>query len=134
MDYFNKLHSPFSELPHSHYNTPFLLEKLLFKLSKKWIAGYNIDDALSCGLNANERGLKCIINYLGEDFKIPEIVKNTVIEYTKLINKMRSKNVQGSVSIKPTQIGLSIDYNFCLNHLLEIISVAKKNQIFIFLM
>ncbi|HET8857495.1 MAG TPA: proline dehydrogenase family protein [Nitrososphaeraceae archaeon] len=133
MDYFNKI-NPFSELlPHSHFNTPFLLEKLLFKMSKKWIAGYNIDDALSYGLTANKRGLKCIINYLGEDFKNPEIVKNTVREYSKLINKMSSKNVLGSVSIKPTQIGLSIDFTYCLNNLLEIISVAKKNHIFIWI-
>ena len=133
MDYFNKLNL-FSEfLLHSHSNTPFLLEKLLFKLSKKWIAGYNIDDALSYAINANERGLKCIINYLGEDLKKPEIVKNTVIEYSKLINTMRSKKVLGSVSIKPTQIGLSIDFNYCLNNLLEIISIAKKNNIFIWI-
>jgi proline dehydrogenase len=133
MDYFNKINL-FSEfLLHSHSNTPFLLEKLLFKLSKKWIAGYNIDDALSYAINANERGLKCIINYLGEDLKKPEIVKNTVIEYSKLINTMRSKNVLGSVSIKPTQIGLSIDFNYCLNNLLEIISIAKKNNIFIWI-
>ena len=133
MDYFNKI-NPFSELLlHSHYHTPFLLEKLLFKLSKKWIAGYNIDDALSYAINANERGLKCIINYLGEDLKKLEIVKNTVIEYSKLINTMRSKNVLGSVSIKPTQIGLSIDFNYCLNNLLEIISIAKKNNIFIWI-
>jgi proline dehydrogenase len=133
MDYFNKINT-FSELLlHSHYNTPFLLEKLLFKLSKKWIAGYNIDDATSYALNANKRGLKCIINYLGEDLKKPEIVKNTVIEYLKLINTMRSKNILGSVSIKPTQIGLSIDFNYCLNNLLEIISIAKKNDIFIWI-
>lgn len=132
MDYFNKENLS-SNLPHSYHYTPFLLEKLLFKLSQKWIAGYNIEDALSCALKTNERGLKCIINYLGENFKNPEIVKNTVIEYKNLINKMRFKNIQGSVSIKPTQIGLSIDINFCLNHLLEIISIAKKNHIFIWI-
>jgi len=132
MDYFNK-ENPFSNVPHSHHATPFLLEKLLFKLSKKWISGYNINDVLNCALKANERGLKCIINYLGENFKNPDIVKNTVIEYKNLINKMRLKKIQGSVSIKPTQIGLSIDMNFCLNYLLEIISIAKKNQIFIWI-
>ena len=83
MDYFNKI-NPFSELlPHSHYNTPFLLEKLLFKMSKKWIAGYNIDDALNCGLTANKRGLKCIINFLGEDFKNPEKYSNRIFKTNK---------------------------------------------------
>ncbi|MGE0242660.1 MAG: proline dehydrogenase family protein [Nitrososphaeraceae archaeon] len=123
----------FFNLSQSLHSNSFLFEKLLFKLSKKWIAGYNIDDALNYALNANERGIKSIINYLGEDFKNEQYVKNTVIEYKNLIDRMKIANTQGSISIKPTQIGLSIDTNFCSNQLKEIISSAKKNQIFIWL-
>ena len=132
MDYLKKQNSIFN-LPFSYSTSPFLLEKFLFKLSKKWIAGYNIEEALNCAINANQKGFKSIINYLGEDLKNPEIVKNTVTEYKKLINKMKSKKIKGSISIKPTQIGLSIDVNYCLNNLLEIISIAKKNHIFIWI-
>lgn len=132
MDYLKKQNSIFN-LPFSYSTSPFLLEKFLFKLSKKWIAGYDIEEALNCAINANQRGFKSIINYLGEDLKNPEIVKNTVTEYKKLINKMKSKKIKGSISIKPTQIGLSIDVNYCLNNLLEIISIAKKNHIFIWI-
>lgn len=132
MDYLKKQNSIFN-LPFSYSTSPFLLEKFLFKLSKKWIAGYDIEEALNCAINANQKGFKSIINYLGEDLKNPEIVKNTVTEYKKLINKMKSKKIKGSISIKPTQIGLSIDVNYCLNNLLEIISIAKKNHIFIWI-
>jgi len=132
MDYLKKESSHFT-LPFSYSTSPFLLEKFLFKISKKWIAGYNIDEALTCAFNANNKGLKCIINYLGEDLKDPQIVKDTVTEYKDLITKMKSKNIKGSISIKPTQIGLSIDVDNCLNHLLEIISIAKKNHIFIWI-
>ena len=132
MDYLKKQTSIFN-LPFSYSTSPFLLEKFLFKLSKKWIAGYDIEEALNCAINANQKGFKSIINYLGEDLKNPEIVKNTVTEYKKLINKMKSKKIKGSISIKPTQIGLSIDVNYCLNNLLEIISIAKKNHIFIWI-
>ena len=120
-------------LSQSHNSNSFLFEKLLFKLSKKWIAGYNRDDALNYALNANERGIKSIINYLGEDFKNENYVKKTVIEYKNLIDRIRMANIQGSLSIKLTQIGLSIDTNFCSNQLMEIISCAKKNQIFIWI-
>lgn len=121
------------KFPHSYHKEPFLLEKLLFRLSKKWIAGYNIDDALSYALNANKRGLGCIINYLGEDLKNQDSVKKTVIEYKKLIKKTIESGIEGSISIKPTQIGLSLDMNLCLDHLLEITSIAKKNNIFIWI-
>jgi len=114
------------KFPHSYRKEPFLLEKLLFRLSKKWIAGYTIDDALSYALIANERGLGCIINYLGEDLKNQDSVKKTVTEYKKLIKKMIESGIEGSISIKPTQIGLSVNMTFCLDHLLEITSIAKK--------
>jgi len=122
-----------NKFPHSYHKEPFLLEKLLFTLSKKWIAGYNIDTALDYALGANKRGLKCIINYLGEDLKNAEMVKNTVIEYKNLIKKMKVCGIEGSISIKPTQIGLSLDMNFCLDQLLELTSIAKKNNIFLWI-
>ena len=125
---------PFSnKYPHSYQREPFLLEKLLFTLSKKWIAGYDIDAALKYALDANKRGLKCIINYLGEDLKNVEMVKNTVLEYKNLIKNMKVCGIEGSISIKPTQIGLSLDMNFCLGQLLEITSIAKKNNIFLWI-
>jgi proline dehydrogenase len=132
MDYLKKENSIFT-LPFSHSTPPFLLEKFLFKISKKWIAGRNIDEALSYGFIANEKGLKCIINYLGEDLQDPQIVNKTVTEYKQLINKININNIKGSISIKPTQIGLSLDINYCLNHILELSSIAKKNHIFIWI-
>ena len=123
----------FNKYPHSYQREPFLLEKLLFTLSKKWIAGYDIDAALKYALDANKRGLKCIINYLGEDLKNVEMVKNTVLEYKNLIKNMKVCGIEGSISIKPTQIGLSLDMNFCLGQLLEITSIAKKNNIFLWI-
>jgi proline dehydrogenase len=122
-----------NNFPHSYNKEPLLLEKLLFRLSKKWIAGYNMEDVLNYALNANERGLKCIINYLGEDLKNKDIVNKTVIEYKNLVKKMKERGIEGSISIKPTQIGLSLNMNFCLDQLLEITSIAKKNNIFIWI-
>src|SRR5215208_2827945 len=77
MNYFiNDDHIP-NKFPQSSQKKPSLLEKLLFRLSKKWIAGYNIEDALSYALNANEKGLCCIINYLGEELKNQDRIKKT---------------------------------------------------------
>ena len=133
MSFFFKDNYFYNKLSYSYHNEPFLLEKLLFRLAKNWIAGYSIDDALNYALDSNARGLKCIINYLGEDLKNAEMVKKTVIEYQNLINKMKVRGIEGSISIKPTQVGLSLDLNFCLNQLLEITSIAKKNNIFIWI-
>src|SRR4030095_3450304 len=133
MNYFINDDHLSNKVPQSYQKEPFLLEKLLFRLSKKWIAGYNIDEALRYALNANEKGLRCIINYLGEDLKNQDSIKKTVVEYKNLVIKMKDSGITGSISIKPTQIGLSLDMNVCLDNLLEIIFIAKKNNIFIWI-
>ena len=43
-----------------------LMEKFLFKIAKKWIAGDTIDDALLSAKNAYQMGRHTIINKLGE--------------------------------------------------------------------
>ncbi len=133
MNYFSNDDHFSNKFPQSYQKEPFLLEKLLFRLAKKWIAGYNIDDALSYALNANEKGFSCIINYLGEDLKNQDTIKKTVYEYKNLVKKMKELDIKGSISIKPTQLGLSLDKNFCLENLLEINFIAKKNNIFIWI-
>jgi proline dehydrogenase len=70
---------------------------------------------------------------LRRGLKNAEMVKNTVIEYKNLIKKMKVCGIEGSISIKPTQIGLSLDMNFCLDQLLELTSIAKKNNIFLWI-
>lgn len=133
MNFFTHDDNFYNKFPYSYHKEPFLLEKLLFRLSKKWIAGYSMDDAINYALDAKERGLNTIINYLGEDLKNKEIVKQTIIEYKNLVKKMKERGIAGSISIKPTQIGLSLNMDYCLGQLLEIISIAKKNSIFIWI-
>jgi proline dehydrogenase len=133
MNFFTHDDNFYNKFPHSYHKEPFLLEKLLFRLSKKWIAGSRMDDAINYALDAKERGLNTIINYLGEDLKNKEIVKQTIIEYKNLVKKMKERGIAGSISIKPTQIGLSLNMDYCLDQLLEIISIAKKNSIFIWI-
>ena len=97
MNFFINDDTSYNNFPYSYNKEPLLLEKLLFRLSKKWIAGYNIEDVLNYAMNANERGLKCIINYLGEDLKNKDIVKKTVIEYKNLVKKIKERGIQGSI-------------------------------------
>ena len=43
-----------------------LMEKVLFKIAKHWIAGNTIDDALISAKNAYNSGRHAIMNKLGE--------------------------------------------------------------------
>ena len=58
-----------------------LLERLLFRVAKKWVAGSSAEEALTAARNTNARGMGAILNFLGEDAKDSEQIESTVSEY-----------------------------------------------------
>ncbi|MGI0049922.1 MAG: proline dehydrogenase family protein [Nitrososphaera sp.] len=111
---------------HSHNYDAGLMERLLFRVAKKWVAGYSTGEAISAALDSNSRGMTAILNFLGEDTTDAKAVDQTVGEYLSLMDLMHARNVRGCVSAKPTQLGLAIDYQVCLQNFSMLADRAKK--------
>lgn len=110
-----------------------LMEKFLFKIAKQWIAGNTVDDALLSSKNAYRSGRHVIINKLGEYHKSKKQIANSVKEYQKIINSFRRWKIRGAISVKPTQIGLSISQKECYRNFEKIVNNAKKAHVFVWL-
>lgn len=110
-----------------------LIEKFLFKIAKQWIAGNTMSDAIEYAKHANANGMGAIINRLGEHMTSEQQVENTVTEYLTLVTNLRKLKVAGGISIKPTQVGLSISSDVCLERLETIIEKASTPQSFIWI-
>jgi proline dehydrogenase len=102
------------------------MERLLFRVAKKWVAGYSTDEAIAAALDSNSRGMSAILNFLGEDTTDAQVVDQTVGEYLSLMDLMDARKVRGCVSVKPTQLGLAIDYDMCLQNFKKLASKAEK--------
>lgn len=111
---------------HSHSYDSALMERLLFRVAKKWVAGYSADDAIVAAQDANRRGMSAILNFLGEDAGDKTQVELAVREYLSLMNLMKAKNISGCVSAKPTQLGLAVDYDTCLRNLFLLAKKAEE--------
>ncbi len=110
-----------------------LMEKVLFKVAKQWIAGDTIDDALTSAKNAYQSERHAIINKLGEYHTSKKQIKSTVDEYQKIVNSFRKWKVRGAISVKPTQIGLSISQKECYRNFEKIIRKARDSHVFVWL-
>ncbi|AJW70243.1 proline dehydrogenase family protein [Nitrosopumilus adriaticus] len=110
-----------------------LMEKVLFKIAKQWIAGNTIDDALTSAKNAYQSGRHAIVNKLGEYHTSKKQITTTVNEYQKIINSFRKWKIRGAVSVKPTQIGLSISQKECYRNFEKIILNARNAHVFVWL-
>lgn len=110
-----------------------LMEKILFKFAKKWIAGDSIDDALKSAKDAYKFGRHAIINKLGEYHTSSEIISETILEYEKIISSFREWKVKGAISVKPTQLGLTKSYKICLENFEKLIDTASKSHVFVWI-
>jgi proline dehydrogenase len=110
-----------------------LIEKLLFKVAKQWIAGDTMDDALKSAHEANVHGMNAILNQLGEHFTSNVQVSRTVSDYFTLVSNLRRSKISGGLSIKPTQVGLSVSVKQCIENLDTIIEIALQSQSFVWI-
>ncbi len=121
------------KVSHSHNYDPVLLERLLFKVSKRWIAGYSNIDAIIEAKKSNHNGMSAILNYLGEVYVEKSQIDRSVTEYITLLDLLKSNDVRGSISVKPTQIGLSVGYDKCLENFRKISEKAKQSGHFMWI-
>jgi proline dehydrogenase len=104
------------EKTHSKTNDPAMLERLLFGISKRWIAGFAAKDAISAARKSNELGMSVILNYLGEENLENLLIRKSVSEYLMIMDLLNANNILGCISIKPSQVGLAINYDLCLRN------------------
>ena len=120
-------------IPHSDDYDPILLERMLFKISKRWIAGYSNTDAIADARKSNQNGMSAILNYLGEGNTEKSQIDRSVSEYFALLELLKSNNIRGSISVKPSQIGLSVGYDVCLENFRKISEKAKQTGHFVWI-
>jgi proline dehydrogenase len=122
-----------NQVEHPHTNNYLLMERLLMGLLKKWAAGQDMEDALIAAKSCNMKGQRAILNYLGEDYTEEEKINRTTKEYSDLLERLHADQIDGCISIKPSQFGLSISYELCRKNLKAIIDRAIKFGVFIWI-
>jgi proline dehydrogenase len=110
-----------------------LIEKVLFKIAKQWIAGNTVDDALISAKKAYKSRRHAIINKLGEYNTSKKQIKISIDEYQKIVKSFRKWKIRGAISVKPTQIGLSISQKECYRNFEKIILDARNAHVFVWL-
>lgn len=102
-------------------------------LVKRWAAGSSMEDAIMAAKNCNLKGQKVILNRLGEDYTKEYKIKQVMEEYSNLLRRLYLENVDGSISVKPSQLGLAISHDLCLKNLKSLVRRAKEFDKFVWI-
>ncbi|WNS76099.1 proline dehydrogenase family protein [Bacillus sp. DTU_2020_1000418_1_SI_GHA_SEK_038] len=90
------------------------------------VAGTNIEETIKSIKELNAQGISCTVDNLGEFVFKEEEATEAKEQILKVIEAIHEHQVDAHISLKPTQLGLDIDYNFCLSNLREIVDAASK--------
>ncbi|ETP67458.1 proline dehydrogenase [Planococcus glaciei] len=114
--------------------------QLLNTGAKKWglklgaskvVAGTDIDSMMKSVKELNANGIGATIDNLGEFVYSKEEALHAKENILATLEAIQQRGVTAHMSIKLTQIGLDVDYKFCLENMREIVEAAARYAIFI---
>ncbi|MGP6207838.1 proline dehydrogenase family protein [Cuniculiplasma sp. SKW3] len=103
------------------------MEKLV---AGRWIAGPTVDDVIERGKRFNRLGIGAIMNYLGEALTDQKDIKDAMDNYREILRKVKKNDPLTQISVKPTQIGLSVSLDMAKKNFSEIVKLAGEKGIF----
>ncbi len=112
---------------------PGLTERLLYRIAKRWIAGYSLDDAIKVAHDSNNRKLRVLLNRLGEHTPDEKLIQGYTEEYLKLLDRIQEEKIEGTISVKPSQLGLAANPSLYNKNLLTIIERAETYDEFVWI-
>ncbi|WP_186670831.1 proline dehydrogenase family protein [Sporosarcina sp. BP05] len=95
------------------------------------VAGTNVAETIESIKELNAQGISCTVDNLGEFVCEKEEAIEAKGQILDVIEAIHTHKVDAHISLKPSQLGLDIDYDFCLDNLKEIVSKASAYDIFI---
>ncbi|MCM3612095.1 proline dehydrogenase family protein [Planococcus sp. MERTA32b] len=99
--------------------------------ASKMVAGTDIDSMMKSVKELNSMKISATIDNLGEFVYSREEATAAKEDIINTIEAIQEHGVDAHMSIKLTQIGLDIDYDFSLENIREIAAAAEKYDIFI---
>jgi len=107
-------------------------QKYGFKLgAQSVVAGTNIDEVIESIKHLNAQGISCTVDNLGEFVFEKSAALAAKEQIIAVIERIHSENLDAHISLKPSQLGLDIDFEFCFENLKEIVALANEYQIFV---
>lgn len=99
--------------------------------ANKYIAGETIEETIELTKKLNSQGIFGTIDLLGEAITTKQQAIDSKNECLRILNEINNNKLKANLSIKPTQMGLLIDEEFCYQNIRELVNKAKEINNFV---
>jgi len=105
---------------------PFIPRTLIHKISRRYIAGDKLADAVVRIRQLNAQGFCATVDVLGEAISSLQQAQQTADEYLQVLAALASHGLPANISIKPSALGLLLDLPQCESLLVNILDAAER--------
>ncbi len=105
--------------------------QLPFFLAKRFVAGEDLAQAVPKVKELNNKGISVTLDLLGENVTDRETADATTLEYRELLDGIRLEQLDATISIKLTMLGLDIDTEYSRENLGRLLDKARELDQFV---
>jgi proline dehydrogenase len=99
--------------------------------ARRFIAGETVDEAVVIARELQSRGLLLTLDYLGESVTTMAAAEAATREYVRLMDVLVAAGVERNISLKLTQLGLTIDRATCVDNMRRILEPGRQHGFFV---
>ena len=97
------------------------------KSVRRFMPGDEIEDALGAAVDLQVLGIGTLYTKLGEAITDAGGAQAVADHYLELLGRIQAAEIDGEISVKPTQLGLDVDEDACFGHL-RVLAAAAEAQ------
>jgi proline dehydrogenase len=99
--------------------------------ARRFIAGESVDDAIEVARAIQSGGLHVTLDFLGESVASAAEADAATRAYLAVIARIAASDVERNISLKLTQLGLTVDRATCVDNLRRILDAAGAQAFFV---
>lgn len=110
---------------------PLVPKSIVHLFAKKYIAGDTLDDAVRVTKELMKKNGMSTIDVLGEFVETKELALHEKEQASKVLDAIKNEKLDTYLSVKPTSLGMGIDFQFGYENILELVEKAKMYGIWV---
>jgi proline dehydrogenase len=110
---------------------PAVPKPVVRRISERYIAGEDLDDALVVVRRLNDEGKLATLDVLGEEIANPDEARAIADAYRGAIDAFERGKLDSNISVKPTALGLKLGYDLCRENLEDVVRHAAERDNFV---
>ena len=104
---------------------PAMPRPVVRRISSRYIAGDGLADASAVARELNEQRKLATIDVLGEEITNEAETHAIARAYEDVLSEIARRHLDANVSVKPTALGLGLDYGLCRKNLTRLLDFAR---------